>query len=41
MGKLKYRVDRADGLRAAPTALGKLFTGGNIGKLAVKVSEEP
>lgn len=40
-GKLSYRVDLVDGLRAAPSALGRLFSGDNIGKLAVKVSDEP
>ena len=40
-GKLKYRIDRVDGLRNAPTALNKLFDGTNTGKLLVKVSEEP
>eukprot|EP00898_Chlorokybus_atmophyticus_P001240 jgi/Chlat1/2116/Chrsp17S02710 len=40
-GKVKYRVQLEEGLENAPTALGKLFTGGNIGKLAVKVSEPP
>lgn len=40
-GKLRYRVDVVDGLRAAPSALNRLFTGDNIGKLAVKVSAEP
>jgi NADPH-dependent curcumin reductase CurA len=40
-GKLKYRVDLVEGLCSAPTALNKLFDGANIGKLLVKVSEEP
>jgi NADPH-dependent curcumin reductase CurA len=40
-GKLRYRIDMADGLRSAPTALNKLFDGTNTGKLLVKVSEEP
>ena len=40
-GKLKYRIDLVEGLRAAPTALNRLFDGGNIGKLLVKLSEEP
>jgi NADPH-dependent curcumin reductase len=40
-GKLKYRTELMHGLDNAPAALGKLFTGGNIGKLAVKVSDEP
>ena len=40
-GKLKYRIDLVEGLRAAPTALNRLFDGANIGKLLVKLSEEP
>jgi NADPH-dependent curcumin reductase CurA len=40
-GKLKYRLDMVDGLRDAPRALNRLFDGANIGKLLVKVSEEP
>jgi NADPH-dependent curcumin reductase CurA len=40
-GKLKYRIDMVDGLRQAPAALNRLFDGANIGKLLVKVSEEP
>jgi NADPH-dependent curcumin reductase CurA len=40
-GKLKYRVDIAEGLRSAPAALNKLFDGLNKGKLLVRVSEEP
>jgi NADPH-dependent curcumin reductase CurA len=40
-GKLKYRIDMADGLCNAPTALNKLFDGANTGKLLVRVSEEP
>jgi NADPH-dependent curcumin reductase CurA len=40
-GKLKYRVDLVEGLREAPAALGRLFTGANQGKLAVRVSPEP
>jgi NADPH-dependent curcumin reductase CurA len=40
-GKLKYRIDQVDGLREAPTALNRLFDGGNTGKLLVKVSDEP
>jgi NADPH-dependent curcumin reductase CurA len=37
-GKLKYRVEVVEGLRNAPTALGKLFDGSNQGKLIIKVS---
>ncbi|MBL8206482.1 MAG: NADP-dependent oxidoreductase [Blastocatellia bacterium] len=36
-GKIKYRIDEADGLDKAPQALNKLFTGENVGKLVVKV----
>lgn len=36
-GKLKYRVDVVEGLRNAPTALGKLFDGSNQGKLIIKL----
>lgn len=39
-GKLKYRIDMVEGLRAAPAALNRLFDGTNTGKLLVKVSEE-
>jgi len=40
-GKVKDRVDINDGLENAVTILGKLFTGGNTGKLLVRVSPEP
>lgn len=40
-GKIKDRVDIADGLENAVTTLGRLFTGGNTGKLLVRVSPEP
>lgn len=36
-GRIKYRVDEVIGLQNAPTALNKLFEGGNTGKLVVKV----
>lgn len=39
-GKIKYRETIVDGLENAPTALNKLFDGGNVGKLLVKVSDE-
>jgi NADPH-dependent curcumin reductase CurA len=39
-GRLKFRVDIADGLKEAPRAVNKLYQGGNTGKLAVKVSDE-
>ncbi|MEN8160734.1 MAG: NADP-dependent oxidoreductase [Myxococcota bacterium] len=37
-GKLQNRVDVVDGIENAPTAFQKLFTGGNIGKLLVRVT---
>ena len=40
-GRLKYRVDVAEGLEQAPAALRRLFTGEKVGKLAVKISDEP
>ena len=39
-GKLKYAVDVVDGLEHAPTAINRLFSGANTGKLIVKISEE-
>ncbi len=40
-GRLKYRLDVIEGLEHAPQAVRKLFDGSNLGKLVVKVSEEP
>jgi NADPH-dependent curcumin reductase CurA len=40
-GRLRYRADIVDGLEQAPTAVNRLFSGGNIGKLLVRVSDEP
>lgn len=40
-GRLKYKVDVVAGLENAPTAISRLFTGGNTGKLLVQVSPEP
>lgn len=40
-GKIKDRVDISDGLENAVTTLGRLFTGGNTGKLLVRISPEP
>lgn len=40
-GKVKWRVDIEQGLENAPKALGKLFTGGNTGKLLVQIGPEP
>lgn len=40
-GRLKYETDIVDGFENAPTSLSRLFEGKNLGKLVVKVSEEP
>ena len=40
-GKIKFETDVVEGLENAPTSLERLFTGKNLGKLVVKVSEEP
>ena len=40
-GKLKFETDMVEGLENAPTALGRLFEGANLGKLVLKVSEPP
>jgi NADPH-dependent curcumin reductase CurA len=40
-GRLRYRTDVVDGLEQAPTAVNRLFDGANIGKLLVRVSDEP
>ena len=40
-GKIKWHVDVVDGLENAVTALDKLFTGGNTGKLLVRIGPEP
>ena len=40
-GRLKYREDIVDGLEHAPSALLKLFSGRNFGKLIVRVSDDP
>lgn len=37
-GELTWRVDVVDGLAAAPTALNRLFTGANTGKLLVRLA---
>lgn len=39
-GKLKSREDVVEGLEAFPDTLSKLFTGGNTGKLVLKVADE-
>ncbi|MBZ0189838.1 MAG: NADP-dependent oxidoreductase [Candidatus Obscuribacterales bacterium] len=38
-GKLKHSETIVDGLENAPEALNKLFDGGNVGKLLIKVSD--
>ncbi len=40
-GKIHYKVDIVDGIENAPSAVNKLFTGENTGKLVIKVSDEP
>lgn len=40
-GKLEYRTDIHEGLEHAPTVINRLFTGDKMGKLLVRVSEEP
>lgn len=40
-GKLRYRADVVEGLEQAPVAVNRLFDGRNVGKLLVKVSDEP
>jgi hypothetical protein len=40
-GRLRYAVDTVDGLERAPEAVNRLFSGGNTGKLVIRVSEEP
>ena len=39
-GKLKFETDVVQGLENAPASLERLFTGKNLGKLVVKVSDE-
>ena len=38
-GKIKYETDIVDGLENAPASLERLFSGKNLGKLVVKVSD--
>jgi NADPH-dependent curcumin reductase CurA len=38
-GEIRYREDMVDGLEAAPEAFIGMLTGGNFGKLIVKISE--
>lgn len=40
-GRLKFETDVVEGLENAPASLERLFTGRNLGKLVVKVSDEP
>lgn len=40
-GKVKWRVDVAQGLENAPDVVQKLFTGGNTGKLVLQIGPEP
>jgi NADPH-dependent curcumin reductase CurA len=40
-GKIKYTVDVVEGLENSTTAINRLFTGANTGKLLVKISDEP
>lgn len=40
-GKIQYKVDVVEGIENAPSAVNKLFTGENRGKLIVKVTDEP
>lgn len=40
-GSLRYRLDMVEGLEAAADALRLLYTGGNRGKLMVRIGTEP
>jgi NADPH-dependent curcumin reductase CurA len=40
-GSLRYREDVIDGLENAPDALSRVLTGGNFGKMLVRVGAEP
>ncbi len=40
-GRLAFETDIVDGLEAAPSSLERLFTGKNLGKLVVQVSDAP
>jgi hypothetical protein len=39
-GKIKYKVDVVEGIENAPTAVNKLFSGENNGKLVIQTSKE-
>jgi NADPH-dependent curcumin reductase CurA len=36
-GKIKYRVDLVEGLENAASAVNRLFSGANVGKLVLKI----
>jgi len=40
-GKIRFETDIVEGLETAPASLERLFTGKNLGKLVVRVSDEP
>ena len=40
-GKIKFKVDVVEGIENAPTAVNKLFSGENSGKLVIQTSKEP
>jgi NADPH-dependent curcumin reductase CurA len=40
-GKIKFKVDVVEGIENAPTAVNKLFSGENNGKLVIQTSKEP
>ncbi|MCR9271170.1 MAG: NADP-dependent oxidoreductase [Hyphomonadaceae bacterium] len=40
-GKIRYETDIVEGLEHAPDAMARLFTGANLGKLVLKVSDAP
>ena len=40
-GKIKYKVEVVEGIENAPSAVNKLFSGENNGKLIIQTSKEP
>jgi NADPH-dependent curcumin reductase CurA len=40
-GKIKFKVDVVEGIENAPSAVNKLFSGENNGKLVIQTSKEP
>ena len=40
-GKIHFETDIVEGLENAPSSLERLFSGKNLGKLVVRVSQEP